>query len=326
MSATPNINPAKVIGNISPLTTKGDIQTYDTGNQRLAVGTNGQALIANSATATGLEWQNLPGQSTGSGTKVLVQGKMASTQSVSASTDTRINFVDTGGFDINGEWDNANHKFVVGTSGAGVYQIMNSLFIQNNAGWCEIYLKKNGTAIDFKYGTEWENQAASWEGVNGHWNIELAVNDEIEFWIKSTTAFSFNATFYDNNVFQITKIGESVTVNNVTLPSLTKTIILEAPADADYIPIFRTDVAITIQEALGALMDTGDVDIRLYWDTDLANTSPTAIGASTTLTTTTEAAVDISTDPTIPANSWIFLDVGTVATPQTTVVNIRYTE
>lgn len=168
MSATPNINPAKITGNISPLTTKGDIQTYDTGNQRLAVGTNGQALIANSSTATGLEWQNLPEQS--------------------------------------------------------------------------------------------------------------------------------------------------------------KTIILEAPADADYIPIFRTDVAITIQEALGALMDTGDVDIRLYWDTDLANTSPTAIGASTTLTTTTEAAVDISTDATIPANSWIFLDVGTVATPQTTVVNIRYTE
>ena len=109
-------------------------------------------------------------------------------------------------------------------------------------------------------------------------------------------------------------------------PSLTKTIVLESPADADYIPIFRTDIAITIVEVKGALLATGDVDIRLYWDTDLANTSPTAIGASTTLTTTTEAAVDISTDATIPADSWIFLDVDTVATPQTTVLNIRYTE
>ncbi len=43
-------------GTSSPLTTKGDLYTYDTGNARLAVGTNGQVLTANSATATGLEW------------------------------------------------------------------------------------------------------------------------------------------------------------------------------------------------------------------------------------------------------------------------------
>ena len=43
-------------GGSSPLTTKGDIFTYDTGDQRLPVGTDGQILSANSATATGLEW------------------------------------------------------------------------------------------------------------------------------------------------------------------------------------------------------------------------------------------------------------------------------
>ena len=43
-------------GTSSPLTTKGDLYTYDTGNQRLAVGTDGQVLSANSAQATGLEW------------------------------------------------------------------------------------------------------------------------------------------------------------------------------------------------------------------------------------------------------------------------------
>ena len=43
-------------GGASPLTTKGDIFTYDTGDQRLAVGTDGQILSANSATGTGLEW------------------------------------------------------------------------------------------------------------------------------------------------------------------------------------------------------------------------------------------------------------------------------
>lgn len=40
------------------LTTKGDIQTYDTANQRLAVGTDGQMLVADSAESTGLKWQN----------------------------------------------------------------------------------------------------------------------------------------------------------------------------------------------------------------------------------------------------------------------------
>lgn len=41
----------------SPLTTKGDVYTYTTVDARLAVGTNNQVLAANSATATGLEWQ-----------------------------------------------------------------------------------------------------------------------------------------------------------------------------------------------------------------------------------------------------------------------------
>ncbi len=40
----------------SPLTTKGDIYTYDTANQRLAIGTDGQTLTPDSTTATGLKW------------------------------------------------------------------------------------------------------------------------------------------------------------------------------------------------------------------------------------------------------------------------------
>lgn len=47
-------------GTSSPLTTKGDIYTYDTGNARLPVGTDGQILSANSAQATGLEWIAAP--------------------------------------------------------------------------------------------------------------------------------------------------------------------------------------------------------------------------------------------------------------------------
>lgn len=40
----------------SPLTTKGDLFTFSTVNARLPVGTNGQVLVADSSTGTGLKW------------------------------------------------------------------------------------------------------------------------------------------------------------------------------------------------------------------------------------------------------------------------------
>lgn len=39
------------------VTTKGDLQTFDTAANRLAVGVDGQTLVANSASSTGLAWQ-----------------------------------------------------------------------------------------------------------------------------------------------------------------------------------------------------------------------------------------------------------------------------
>lgn len=48
-------------GFTSPLTTKGDLFTWDTGNARLPVGTNGQVLTAQSGQATGLQWTNAGG-------------------------------------------------------------------------------------------------------------------------------------------------------------------------------------------------------------------------------------------------------------------------
>jgi len=48
--------PAGSSGDASPLTTKGDLYGYDTDNNRIPIGTNGQVLTADSAQALGLKW------------------------------------------------------------------------------------------------------------------------------------------------------------------------------------------------------------------------------------------------------------------------------
>jgi len=60
----------------SPLTTKGDLFTYSTADARLAVGNNGESLVADSGTATGLRYQ----ANTSAGKNGLINGAFTISQ------------------------------------------------------------------------------------------------------------------------------------------------------------------------------------------------------------------------------------------------------
>jgi hypothetical protein len=76
------------VGGSSPLTTKGDLYTYSTTDARLAVGTNGHVLTADSTAATGIKWAAPAG-----GGKVLQVVYAGTSTAVTSSTNT---YVDTG--------------------------------------------------------------------------------------------------------------------------------------------------------------------------------------------------------------------------------------
>ena len=246
----------------SPLTIKGDLYTYDTASARLPIGTDGQSLVADSTQTTGLKWKNLPGQSTGSGTKVLVQGQMNTTQSFT-STAERIDYVDST-LDVNGEWDNTTHRFTVAASGAGVYSFTNQLFVNNSGGWIQIFCKKNGvtqriTATDL---------TSTWDTPEGTTNLELAVGDYVDFWADSTTNFTMDASWYALNNFQITKIGDSVTIYNApTDPRVTSvtsvgTLIVDS-STTDQSIITAQSGALTIAAPTGTPVQGRKLIIRL---------------------------------------------------------------
>jgi len=131
-------------GGASPLTTKGDIYTFSTSDARLAVGTNGQVLTADSSEATGLKFAT-PSSGTFVGAKVT----KTTDQTAPASTEIFINW-DSEEFDTNAFHDNStnNNRLTVPSGQGGYYKFyfMMQWQASANAGRRIVTVYVNGTA------------------------------------------------------------------------------------------------------------------------------------------------------------------------------------
>jgi hypothetical protein len=157
-------------------------------NKLLGKGTAGSGSIAEITLGTNLSFSgntlNATGSSGGgSGTKVLVKGAMGANQIAGTSTPI-VEFVTTGtpaggALDVNSEWDNTNHKFTVGSSGAGTYLVQAQIFLSNGTAWSTLYLYKNGS-IYSAFGGNGTDTTATWDNLDGTIPIDLAVGDYID--------------------------------------------------------------------------------------------------------------------------------------------------
>lgn len=106
-----------------------------------------------------------------------------------------------------------------------------------------------------------------------------------------------------------------------------RTFTLEAPTASDDITIFRTDVDITVQEAI--VVQTGNTPSTTFvlkWASD-RSVAGTNLMNSTTFTNTTTGATAPLNIVAIPANSWVWIETSAASgTNVYLTIDIRYTE
>ena len=186
----------------------------------------------------------------------------------------------------------------------------------------------HGVKIDFKNNSGAVKGYILNNNVTGDLTIQASGNLNLTQGGELSIAVPTNNTgLLSNEVWQddgILRIGTSTSPVRATL---TKNLTLEEPVATDDISIFRTDVAITVQEVISISTGTSpNTTYQLKHSTD-RNAAGNDLTTSGTTTSTTTGDTATLSDDTIPANSFIWFECS--ASSGTDVylgIEIRYTE
>ena len=186
----------------SPLTAKGDLFTYSTAPARLAVGNNGETLIADSTASTGLKWAK---SSNFVGCSVYDSG---STQTLANNTYTALTFnsetIDTDGFHsttVN------TSRLTIPTGLGGRYAItVSPKFAPSAVGIRTGAVYKNGGVL--LYLSEVIGSATAYVSNNVTYLVDLAAGDFIELVPVQTSGGNLDVyKRLADNIFNLIYLG-----------------------------------------------------------------------------------------------------------------------
>ena len=142
-----------------------------------------------------------------------------------------------------------------------------------------------------------------------------------------TGAITTNSTFDGRDVSVDGTKLDTIETGATTDQTLNKTFTLQEPTASDDITVFRTDVAITVQEVIACSTGTSPSTTYQLKHHPTRSDAGNALTTSAATTSTTTGDTASLSDATIPADSWIWLET-TVATGTDVYlsIDIRYTQ